>query len=86
LSKTLSSMVPTTGVCTGVTYTMTYSSGAAIDTSVFTFTTAPLAVAVTTYDETKAGSYTLLLVGTLTGDTITSSSTIAVTINSACYG
>lgn len=68
LTKSLTSFTVSSGACTAVAYTLTTSAGAAIDSTVFTFSTSPLQVVISTSSSAKIGTYTFLLSGALTGD------------------
>jgi hypothetical protein len=73
--------------CTGITYALTLSDGVtAIDSSVFTYTAASNTIATSTSTVGKIGTYTFMLTGTLTGDTMTATTTFSITVNSQCYG
>jgi hypothetical protein len=75
-----------TGPCSTVTYALTTSAGAAIDSTVFTFATSPsLKVTISTSDSNKIGTYTFLLYGSIDGRT-SATTTFTITINTKCYG
>ncbi len=82
----LTAFTLSSGVCTTVTYTLTTSTGAAIDSAVFTFSSSAMTVTVSTTDKTKIATYSFILTGVITGDTTSATSTFSIVINSQCYG
>jgi hypothetical protein len=69
LTKSLSAFTISTGHCTVATYTLTYSDGSAIDTTIFTYSASALTLVVSTNVAANIKSYTFLLTGSLSGDT-----------------
>jgi hypothetical protein len=70
------------GTCTTVTYTLSKTDLSAYDSTVFTFTPATPSLSVYTTSSSKVAYYTLLLTGTLTGDTISASTSFIIHVNS----